>query len=166
MEQAETLGVELVGEHADAGGVATRPVHAGDESEPDRTPMTWSNGVQSVVASTESAVTSREFLGRRFEMKSSLIALFCAAALLAGCTQTAGTPAPVTAGAPNPPSVTTFSPMAPTANSVTGCILEEGTDRPMTLTVTSNSAVLLTAGGIHYDLNRIRPNVYGGGYWI
>jgi hypothetical protein len=99
-------------------------------------------------------------------MKSEAMAILCSAVLLAGCSQTGGTPPPATAGAPNPPSVTTFSPMAPTANSVTGCILEEGTDRPMTLTVTSNSAVLLTAGGIHYDLNRIRPNVYGGGYWI
>ena len=36
----------------------------------------------------------------------------------------------------------------------------------MTLTVRNNSAVLLTGGGIHYDLDRIRPNVYAGGYWI
>lgn len=92
--------------------------------------------------------------------------LLAAAALLTGCTQTAGTPAPVTAGTPNPPSVTMFSSLAPTANSVTGCILEEGLDRPMTFTVTGDSAVLLSAGGIHYDLHRVRPNVYAGGYWI
>ena len=36
----------------------------------------------------------------------------------------------------------------------------------MTLTVSNNSAVLLTAGGIHYELNRVRPNVYTGGNWI
>lgn len=97
------------------------------------------------------------------------IAILCAAALLASCTQTAGSPPPVAAagaaGAPNRASVTMFT-LAPTPDSVTGCILEEGLDRPVTLTVTSNSAVLLTAGGIHYDLNRIRPNVYAGGYWI
>jgi len=49
-------------------------------------------------------------------MKSSLIAILGAAALLAGCAQTAGTPAPATAGAPNPPSVTTFTSLSPTAN--------------------------------------------------
>ena len=52
-------------------------------------------------------------------------------------------------------------------NSVTGCIMgDPGMTRPMTLTVKNNSAVLLTGGGIHYDLDRIRPNVYAGGYWI
>ena len=36
----------------------------------------------------------------------------------------------------------------------------------MTFTVTGDSAVLLSAGGIHYDLQRVRPNVYASGYWI
>ena len=38
--------------------------------------------------------------------------------------------------------------------------------RPMTVTVTNDTAVLLTAGGIHYDLTRVGPNVYAGGDWI
>jgi hypothetical protein len=95
------------------------------------------------------------------------LASLCAVALLTGCTQTAGTPTPAiaAAGAPNTPSVTAFT-LAVAPDSVTGCILAEGLDRPMTLTVTNDRAVLLTAGGIHYDLQRLRPNVYAGGYWI
>jgi hypothetical protein len=97
-------------------------------------------------------------------MKLTTIAIIAATALSAGCAQTAGTPVP--AGGANPPSVTVFT-LALQPNSVTGCINADfSMDRPMTLTVTSNSAVLLTSGGIHYDLNRIRPNVYAGGYWI
>ena len=94
------------------------------------------------------------------------ITILAAAALLAGCTQTAGTPAPSAAVAPNTPSVTVFR-LVLEPDSVTGCIMADfSMDRPMTLTVTSDSAVLLTSGGIHYDLHRIRPNVYAGGYWI
>jgi len=43
---------------------------------------------------------------------------------------------------------------------------DPGMTRPVTLTVTNNSAVLLTSGGIHYDLSRVAPNVYAGGYWV
>ena len=53
------------------------------------------------------------------------------------------------------------------ANSVSGCIMADpGMTRPVTLTVENNSAVLLTSGGIHYDLSRVAPNVYAGGYWV
>ena len=66
----------------------------------------------------------------------------------------------------DPGSVTVFT-LALQPNSVTGCIMgDPGMTRPMTLTVSNNSAVLLTGGGIHYELDRIRPNVYAGGYWI
>ena len=70
-----------------------------------------------------------------------------------------------TAGPKDPRSVTTFV-LAVQAGSVSGCILgDPSMTRPMTLTVSSDKAVLLTAGGIHYDLNRVAPDVYAGGYW-
>ena len=93
------------------------------------------------------------------------LAALVAAILIAGCNQPTGTTAPA-AGTTDPGSVTVFT-LALQANSVTGCIMgDPGMTRPMTLTVSNNSAVLLTGGGIHYDLDRIRPNVYAGGYWI
>ena len=92
------------------------------------------------------------------------IAALMAAMLIAGCSQTTSTATPA-AGTTDPGSVTVFT-LALQANSVTGCIMgDPGMTRPMTLTVRNNSAVLLTGGGIHYDLDRIRPNVYAGGYW-
>ena len=39
---------------------------------------------------------------------------------------------------------------------------DPGMTRPVTLTVTNSSAVLLTSGGVHYDLSRVAPNVYAG----
>ena len=85
--------------------------------------------------------------------------------LIAGCSQPTSTAAPA-AGTTDPNSVTVFT-LALQPDSVTGCIMgDPGMTRPMTLTVRNNSAVLLTGGGIHYDLDRIRPNVYAGGYWI
>ena len=85
--------------------------------------------------------------------------------LIASCSQPTSTAAPA-AGTTDPSSVTVFT-LALQPNSVTGCIMgDPGMTRPMTLTVSNNSAVLLTGGGIHYDLDRIRPNVYAGGYWI
>jgi hypothetical protein len=70
-----------------------------------------------------------------------------------------------TAGPKDPGSVTTFV-LALQPDSVTGCILgDPSMARPMTLTVSNDKAVLLTAGGIHYDLTRVTPNVYEGGYW-
>lgn len=83
--------------------------------------------------------------------------------LIAGCNQPTSTAAP--AGTADPNSVTVFT-LALQPDSVTGCIMgDPGMTRPMTLTVRNDSAVLLTGGGIHYDLNRVRPNVYAGGYW-
>lgn len=83
---------------------------------------------------------------------------------MAGCSQPTSAPAPA-GGMSDPNSVTVFT-LALQSDSVTGCIMgDPGMTRPMTLTVSNNSAVLLTGGGIHYDLTRIRPNVYAGGYW-
>ena len=91
-------------------------------------------------------------------------AALATAMLIAGCSQPTNTAAPAV-GTTDPGSVTVFT-LALQPNSVTGCIMgDPGMTRPMTLTVSNNSAVLLTGGGIHYDLNRIRPNVYAGGYW-
>ena len=92
------------------------------------------------------------------------LAALVTAMLIAGCSQTTSTAAPG-AGTTDPNSVTVFT-LALQSDSVSGCIMgDSGMTRPMTLTVSNNSAVLLTGGGIHYDLNRIRPNVYAGGYW-
>ena len=92
------------------------------------------------------------------------IAALVAAMLIAGCSQPTSTATPAV-GTTDPASVTVFT-LALQPNSVTGCIMgDPGMTRPMTLTVRNNSAVLLTGGGIHYDLDRIRPNVYAGGYW-
>jgi hypothetical protein len=53
------------------------------------------------------------------------------------------------------------------SNSVSGCIMADpGLTRPVTLTVANSSAVLLTSGGVHYDLSRVGSNVYAGGYWV
>ena len=86
--------------------------------------------------------------------------------LASGCSQPQGTSAPAAAGAMEPNSVTVFT-LSLQANSVTGCIMADpGMTRPVTLTVENNAAVLLTSGGIHYDLSRVAPNVYAGGYWV
>jgi hypothetical protein len=88
------------------------------------------------------------------------------AILASGCSQPPSTSAPAAAGAMEPNSVTVFT-LSLQSNSVPGCILTDpGMTRPVTLTVTNNSAVLLTSGGIHYDLSRVAPNVYAGGYWV
>jgi len=92
------------------------------------------------------------------------LAALVAAMLITGCSQTASA---VTspAGTTDPNSMTVFT-LALQPDSVSGCIMgDPGMTRPMKLTVSNNSAVLLTGGGIHYGLNRIRPNVYAGGYW-
>jgi len=102
--------------------------------------------------------------GGRLMRTTKEIAALVTAMLIAGCSQPTSTAAP-TVGTTDPGSVTVFT-LALQPNSVTGCIMgDPGMTRPMTLTVSNNSAVLLTGGGIHYDLNRIRPNVYAGGYW-
>jgi len=70
------------------------------------------------------------------------------------------------AGPMDPNSETVFT-LAVAPDSVSGCILADSSmTRPMTLTVTNDSAVLLTSGGIHYSLTRVAPNVYAGGYYV
>lgn len=97
--------------------------------------------------------------------RTKAIAALAAAILIASCSEPTSTVVP-TAGTTDPGSVTTFT-LALQPNSVTACIMgDPGMTRPMTLTVSNNSAVLLTGGGIHYDLDRIRPNVYAGGYYV
>ena len=92
--------------------------------------------------------------------------LVMVAILVGGCSQPQGASAPAAAGAMEPNSVTVFT-LSLQSNSVSGCIMTvPGMTRPVTLTVTNNAAVLLTSGGIHYDLNRVAPNVYAGGYWV
>ena len=93
------------------------------------------------------------------------LAALVAATLIAACNQTTSTATPA-AATMDPGSATVFT-LALQPNSVTGCIMgDPGMTRPMTLTVRNNSAVLLTGGGVHYDLDRIRPNVYAGGYYV
>jgi hypothetical protein len=88
------------------------------------------------------------------------------AGLCSGCSQPQGTPASMTAGPMDPNSVTVFT-LAVAPDSVTGCIMADPSmTRPVTLTVTNDSAELLTSGGIHYPLTRVLPNVYAGGYYV
>ena len=71
-----------------------------------------------------------------------------------------------TAGPMDPNSRTVFT-LAVAPDSVSGCILADPSmTRPMTVTVKDDKAVLLTSGGIHYDLTRVAPQVYAGGYWV
>lgn len=70
------------------------------------------------------------------------------------------------AGPSDPNSRTVFT-LAVLPDSVSGCILADPSmTRPMTVTVKDDKAVLLTSGGIHYDLTRVAPQVYAGGYWV
>jgi hypothetical protein len=96
-------------------------------------------------------------------LKVKPAAVLAAATFLVGCMQK-DTAVPVAAGPMDPNSVTVFT-LSVQPGSVTGCILgDPSMTRPMTLTVRNNTADLLTAGGIHYGLDRIAPNVYAGGY--
>lgn len=71
-----------------------------------------------------------------------------------------------TAGPSDPNSRTVFT-LSVLPDSVSGCILADPSmTRPMTVTVKDDKAVLLTSGGIHYDLTRVAPQVYAGGYWV
>src|SRR6476469_3274696 len=66
---------------------------------------------------------------------------------IGACTQTAGTPAAVTAGPMDPNSVTTFT-LAVQPDSITGCVLADPSmNRPVKLAVTNNKGELLTEGG-------------------
>ena len=98
--------------------------------------------------------------------KATSTAMLATMVLSAGCTQTAGTPAPTIAGPPDPNSVTVLT-LSLQPDSVTGCILGDASmTRPMRLMVQNDSAMLLTSGGIHYSLDRVRPEVYAGGYYV
>jgi hypothetical protein len=102
-----------------------------------------------------------------FMFKTRTIVFLAAAILFAGCTQTGNTPTPMTAGPMDPNSVTVFTLALQQSSSVSGCIMgDPSMTRPITLTVSNDKAELLTAGGIHYSLTRIRPDVYAGGDWI
>ena len=98
--------------------------------------------------------------------KARVMSGLAAAIMAAGCTQTASTPAPVTAGPMDANSVTVFT-LALLPGSITGCIMGDSSmNRPVTLTVSNGQAELLTEGGIHYSLDRVGPNVYAGGNYI
>jgi hypothetical protein len=89
---------------------------------------------------------------------------FVMAALLGACN--ANEYVTSTAGPMDPNSRTVFT-LALLPDSVTGCIMADPSmTRPMTVTVNDDKAVLLTSGGIHYDLTRVSPQVYAGGYWV
>src|SRR5262249_15562822 len=92
------------------------------------------------------------------------IAVGVAMGLLVGCA--ANAPRQDLAGPMDANSVTVFT-LALQPDSLTGCIMgDPSMTRPVTLTVRNDAAVLLTSGGVHYDLTRVSPNVYAGGYWI
>jgi hypothetical protein len=96
----------------------------------------------------------------------AIIAMPAVALAIGACTQTAGTPAPVTAGPMDPNSVTTFT-LAVGPGSITGCVLGDSSmTRPVKLTVMNNKAELLTDGGVHYGLDRMGPGRYAGGNYI
>jgi len=99
-------------------------------------------------------------------LKTKAMATLAAATLFAGCTQTAGTPTPVTSGPMDPNSVTVFT-LAVAPGSIEGCMLADSSmTRPITVTVRNNQALFDTDGGIHDQLKRIRPNVYADNFQI
>lgn len=84
--------------------------------------------------------------------------------VLSACIQDG--PAAYTGGPRDPNSSTVFN-MTLTPGSIEDCVAAEpGMSRPMTVAVQDNTGVLDTAGGIHYGLTRVAPNVYAGGDWI
>jgi hypothetical protein len=97
-------------------------------------------------------------------IKSKATLMVAAAMLFGGCVQ--NMPAAFTGGPMDPNSVTTFN-LNLTPDSFINCAQgDPGMTHPMTLTVQSNTADLLTSGGIHYGLTRVAPNVYAGGNYI
>ncbi len=87
-----------------------------------------------------------------------------ATALLGACGQ--NIPATYTGGPADPNSSTTFT-LSLTPDSLPNCWqVNPGMERPMTMQVQNNSGTLLTAGGIHYALTRVAPNVYAGGNYL
>jgi hypothetical protein len=87
-----------------------------------------------------------------------------AAVLLSGCVQDG--PTPYTGGPRDPNSSTVFN-LSLTPASLPNCMMADpGMSRPMTVTIANDTGMLLTAGGIHYDLTRVGPDTYAGGDWI
>lgn len=81
-----------------------------------------------------------------------------------GCVQDG--PTPYTGGPRDSNSSTVFN-LSLTPASIPNCMMADpGMTRPMTVTITNDTGMLLTAGGIHYGLTRVAPNVYAGGDWI
>jgi hypothetical protein len=92
------------------------------------------------------------------------LALTAALLFCGGCVQDG--PTPYTGGPRDPDSSTVFN-LSLTTTSLANCMMADpGMTRPMTFTVTNDSGMLLTDGGIHYGLTRVGPNVYAGGDWI
>jgi hypothetical protein len=70
----------------------------------------------------------------------------------------------VTTGPIAPDSVTVFT-LALRPDSIAGCVLSDpGMTRPMTLNVRNDE--LVTDGGVHDELTRVRPNVYTGNFQV
>src|SRR5437762_3381357 len=84
--------------------------------------------------------------GGELMIKSKVTMMAAMATLFGGCAQ--NMPAAYTGGPPDPNSVTTFT-LSLTPDSLVNCWqANPGMDRPMTMTVQSNSGTLLTGGGI------------------
>jgi hypothetical protein len=97
-------------------------------------------------------------------MTSKIRRTVVVALLTSACVQDG--PAPYTGGPRDPNSSTTFN-LALTPSSLPNCMMADpGMTRPMTMTVQNDTGTLFSAGGIHYGLTRIGPNVYVGGDWI
>ena len=94
-----------------------------------------------------------------------LAALACTSVVsLTACVQDG--PAPYTGGPRDADSSTVFN-LSLTPASLPNCMMADpGMSRPVTVTVSNDTGMLLTAGGIHYGLTRVAPNVYTGGDWI
>jgi hypothetical protein len=108
------------------------------------------------------AVVTRARGGSTLNIKRATMLL--AVALPTACSQ--NMPVAYTGSPADPNSVTTFT-LSLTPDSLLNCWqVNPGMDRPMTMTVQNNSGELLTAGGIHYSLTRVGPNVYAGGNYI
>lgn len=97
--------------------------------------------------------------------RMAVVALAIASAVaVTACVQDG--PTPYTGGPRDPDSSTVFN-LALTPDSLPNCMMADpGMSRPMTMTVSNDAGMLLTAGGIHYSLTRVAPNVYAGGDWI
>jgi hypothetical protein len=93
-------------------------------------------------------------------LKIRIFAVLAVALLFGGCSHP--TPTPVVAGPMDPNSTTVFT-LALQPDSISGCVLSDPSmTRPITVTVRNDRGELMTDGGIHIDMTRVRPNVYIG----